>query len=66
MRIRTALSNDGEKLFIVIGEGEDPENLEAVQLNIDEAKNFLGLIYDLIQEAQQTQNLIAMGLKDPQ
>ena len=66
MRIRTALSSDGEKLFIVIGEGEDPENLEAVQLNIDEAKNFLGLIYDLIQEAQQTQNLIAMGLKDPQ
>jgi hypothetical protein len=64
MNIQTALSEDGEKLYVILTDPECPEDKTAVQLNIDEAKNFLGLIYDLIQEAQGIQDLIAMGFKD--
>lgn len=66
MNIKTTLSEDGEKLYLIIGDPDTDPDATAVQFNVDEAKQFLKLIYDLIQEAQGTQDLIAMGFKNGQ
>lgn len=61
MEVRTALSEDGEKLFLIIGEDADPEKAQAAQFNIEEARKFLRMFAELIIEAQSVQDMIAMG-----
>ena len=61
MEIKTALSKDGEKLYILIGDKDAEADVTALEFTLDGAKEFMGLVYDLIKEAQSTQDLIAMG-----
>jgi len=54
-RIETAMSEDGKQLFIII----NPDEAESVTVSftIDSAREFLKLVYELINEASKTREL---------
>jgi hypothetical protein len=53
MKLQTAISQDAEHLFLVIGE----ENI-VIDMNLDQANQLMGLIFDLIKEAKAQKSFL--------
>lgn len=56
MKLQTALSNDGENLYLVI----NTDDKIVIDMNVATATELMGLLFDLIKEAKAQQSFLKL------